>query len=239
MRVRFVVLGLSLNVTRGLWLALALGIAGCVTTKDAVGGGDSRLDEAGRPDAPENQKQAAACGPEGKGDLVLLDGRTGGPLTCLAVTITSEPSGCAVASECPSTVLFRGLTNKQGQVLTTSTFASSRLIAVADGFAPSTLNNATSKPNTVAELELMPAEGYWLKVLDPEGNYLTDVSLTFKQGDDVIAQLRTNVLANIVFAQRQPFSGQPVTVQAEGFQALVVNDVAELGEDGHTLVLRR
>lgn len=123
--------------------------------------------------------------------------------------------------------------------MSTSTFASSRLIAVADGFAPSTLNNATSKPNTMAELELMPAEGYWLKVLDPDGNYLADVSLTFKQGDDVIAQLRTNVLANIVFAQRQPFSGQPVTVQAEGFQSLVVNDVAELGEDGHTLVLRR
>lgn len=238
MRVRLVVLGLSLNV-RGLWVALALGVGGCVTTKDAVGGGDSRLDEAGRPDAPETLKQKAACGADGKGDLVILDGRTGGPLTCLAVTITAEPSACPSSSECPSTVLFRGLTNKQGQVLSTSTFASSRLIAVADGFAPSTLNNATSKPNTVAEFELMPAEGYWLKVLDPDGNYLADVSLTFKQGEDVIAQLRTNVLANIVFAQRQPFSGQPVTVQAEGFQSLVVNDVAELGEDGHTLVLRR
>ena len=66
MWVRLVVLGLSLNV-RGLWVALALGVAGCVTTKDAVGGGDSRLDEAGRPDAPENLKQKAACGADGKG----------------------------------------------------------------------------------------------------------------------------------------------------------------------------
>jgi hypothetical protein len=37
----------------------------------------------------------------------------------------------------------------------------------------------------VLEVELMPADGYWLKVLDADGNYLSDVSLTFKQGDAV------------------------------------------------------
>jgi hypothetical protein len=214
-------------------------IAGCVTAKDAVGGGDARLDEAGRPDAPEARTGAAACGAEGKGDLVLLDGRTGGPLGCLAVTITAEPMSCPPANECPSTTLFRGLTNRAGQALAASPFASARLIAVADGFATSVLGNVSSKPGTLYELELMPAEGYWLKVLDAEGNYLQDVSLTFKQGDAVIAQLRTNVLANVVFSQRQPFSGQPVAVEAEGYQPVVVNGVSELGDDGHTLVLRK
>jgi hypothetical protein len=218
---------------------LSVLIAGCVTAKDAVGGGDARLDEAGRPDAPEARAASSACGPDGKGDLIILDGRTGGPLGCLAVTVTAEPMSCPASNECPSTTLFRGLTNRAGQALTASPFASARLIAVADGFAPAVLSNVSSKAGTLYELELMPTEGYWLKVLDPEGNYLHDVSLTFRQGDSVIAQLRTNVLANVVFAQRQPFSGQPVTVEAEGYQSAIVNDVSELGDDGHTLVLRK
>ncbi|MDX2010086.1 MAG: hypothetical protein SFW67_07850 [Myxococcaceae bacterium] len=223
---------------RGLAGLLVI-IAGCVTAKDAVGGGDARLDEAGRPDAPEVRKGSASCGPEGKGDLVVLDGRTGGPLGCLDVTITAEPMSCPASNECPTTTVFRGLTNRAGQALATSALSSARLVAVADGFAPAVVSNATTRPNAVLELELMPTDGYWLKVLDPDGNYLHDVSLTFRQGDAVIAQLRTNVLANVVFAQRQPFSGQPVTVEAEGYQALVVTDVSELGDDGHTLVLRR
>jgi hypothetical protein len=225
-------------VRRGLAVFTII-LAGCVTAKDAVGGGDARLDEAGRPDAPEVRNSAASCGAEGKGDLVILDGRTGGPLGCLAVTITAEPMSCPASSECPTTTLFRGLTNRAGQALSSGAFSSSRLVAVADGFAPAVLPNVSTKPGTLYELELMPTEGYWLKVLDPEGNYLHDVSLTFRQGDGVIAQLRTNVLANVVFAQRQPFSGQPVTVEAEGFQPVVIADVTELGEDGHTLVLRR
>lgn len=239
MWVWLVVLGLSQAVTRGLFLALALGLTGCVTTKDAMGGSDSRLDEAGRPDVPEAKKRDASCGPEGKGDLVLLDGRTGGPLTCLEVTITTEPMSCLASSECPSTPVFRGLTNKAGKVLSTTPFVSARLIAVADGFSPATITNASLKPDAVLEIELMPADGYWLKVLDADGNYLSDVSLIFKQGDAVIAQVRSNVLANVLFTQRQPFSGQPVTVEAQGFQSLVVNAVSELGDDGHTLVLRR
>jgi hypothetical protein len=225
-------------VRRGL-AVLFVCIAGCVTAKDAVGGGDARLDEAGRPDAPEARAASAACGAEGKGDLVILDGKTGGPLGCLAVTITAEPTSCPASNECPSTTLFRGLTNRAGQALAASTFSSARIIAVADGFAPAVLSNVSAKAGTLYELELMPTEGYWLKVLDPDGNYLHDVALTFRQGDSVIAQLRTNVLANVVFAQRQPFSGQPVTVEAEGYQSAIVNDVSELGDDGHTLVLRK
>lgn len=224
---------------RGIGLVLALGVAGCVTTKDSVGGGDARLDDATRPEAAEARRDGTSCGAAGKGDLVVLDGRTGGPLTCLAVTITAEPMSCASSAECPSTTVFRGLTNKEGKALSTAAFASARLIAVSDGFASATVPNATTKADGVIELELMPAEGYWLKVLDAEGNYLPDVSLTFKQADTVLAQLRTNVLANVFFSQRQPFSGQPVTVEAQGFQAVVVNDVKELGDDGHTLVLRR
>lgn len=220
-------------------MALALAMGACVTTKDAVGGGDARLDEAGRPDAPEARRAGASCGADGKGDLVLLDGRTGGPLTCLEVTITSEPRACAPGAECPSSLVFRGLTNKLGQAPVASPLDGVRLIAVADGFAPATHTNASTAPGTLVELELMPADGYWLKVLDAEGNYLPDLSLSFKQGGAVIAQLRSNVLANVLFTQRQPFSGEPVTVEAEGFRAVVVNDASELGADGHTLVLRR
>ncbi len=239
MRLWLVVLGLSQAVTRGLWLAVALSLTGCVTTKDAVGGGDARLDEAGQPDLPEAKKRNASCGADGRGDLVLLDGRTGGPLTCLEVTITAEPMSCDASTECPSTTVFRGQTNKAGQVLSATPFASARLIAVAEGFSPATISNASLRPNVVVEIELMPSDGYWLKVLDPDGNYLADVSLTFTQADAVIAKVRSNVLANVLFAQRQPFSGQPVTVEAQGFQSVVVNAVSELGDDGHTLVLRR
>ncbi len=224
---------------RGLSLVVGLALASCVTTKDSVGGGDARLDEATKGDEADPKKVGAACGQEGKGDLLLLDARTGGPLTCLSVTITAEPMSCSPSTECPSTTLFRGLTNKQGQALSASPIASARVIAVADGFGTAVAPNVTSKPNSLVELELLPTEGYWLKVLDPDGNYLADVSLTFKQGEVVVAQLRTNVLANVFFAQRQPFSGQPVSVEAQGYQPLVVNDVSELGEDGHTLVLRR
>lgn len=223
---------------RGLILAVGL-VFGCVTTKDAVGGGDARLDEATVADQAETKKAGAACGAEGAGDLLILDARTGGPLTCLSVTITAEPMSCPASSECPSTTLFRGLTNKQGLALASSPITSARVIAVADGFGTAVASNVTSKSNSVTELELLPTEGYWLKVLDPDGNYLPEVSLTFKQGEVMVAQLRSNVLANVFFTQRQPFSGQPVSVEAQGFQSLVVNDVSELGDDGHTLVLRR
>ncbi len=223
---------------RVLGVALGVCLSACVTTRDSVGGGDARLDE-------DKQKEDAvkvqgrSCGPETPGDVVLLDSRTGGPVTCLAVTVTREPMSCAVNTQCPSEVLFKGFTSAKGQLKLIAPIERSRLVAVADGFSPSTLSNATSVKDRVLELELMPAEGFWLKVLDADGNYLSDTTVTFKQGDDLIAQLRANTLANVFFTQRQPFAGQPVNVEAPGFKSLTITSPADLGDDGHTLTLQK
>lgn len=221
---------------RGWLVAVSVALVGCATTKDSVGGGDARLDDH---QAKEELARGGSrdCGPELPGDLVLLDARTGGPVGCLPVTVTREPMSCA--ADCPSEVLFKGLTSSKGQLRLLAPVEKSRLTAVADGFAPSVLANATSAKDRVLELELVPAEGFWLKVLDGDGNYLQDLSVTFKQGDEVIAQLRTNTLANVFFTQRQPFAGQPVHVEAQGYQPLTVSAVSELGDDGHTLTLQR
>jgi hypothetical protein len=218
------------------WL-LSLSVMGCATTPDAVGGGDARLDEDRRGQQEVSRRSSRECGPELPGDVVLLDARTGGPVTCLVVTVTREPMSCT--SECPSEVLFKGITSAKGQLKLIGPVEKSRLIAVADGFSPSALANATSVKDRVLELELVPDDGFWLKVLDAEGNYLHDLSVSFKQGDEVIAQLRSNTLANVFFSQRQPFAGQPVTVEAAGFRSLTINSVAELGDDGHTLTLSK
>ena len=219
-------------------LCLAVSLCACVTTKDAVGGGDSRLDEdKAKEDAVK--VQGRSCGPSEPGDVVLLDARTGGPVTCLEVTITREPMSCPVGTECPSEVLFKGFTSAKGQLKLIAPVEKSRLIAVADGFSPSLLSNATSKKDHVLELELMPDEGFWLKVLDGDGNYLADTSVTFKQGDEVIAQLRANTLANVFFTQRQPFAGQPVTVESPGYKTATIASAADLGDDGHTLTLQK
>jgi hypothetical protein len=212
----------------------------CVTTRDAVGGGDARVDE-GQSDRAERgpDKAGRLCGPDGKGDLVLIDARTGGPATCLEVSISREAMTCPLSTECPSDVVFRGATNKLGQVVLNGPLERARLVAVADGYGPSVLANASSTAGRVLELELAPAEGFWLKVLDGDGNYLQDLSLTFKQGEEVVAQLRSNTLANVFFSQRQPFAGQAVSVEAPGFRPAIVANVSELGEDGHTLVLTR
>jgi hypothetical protein len=223
---------------RGWLVALGVCLGACATTKDSVGGGDSRLDEdKAKEDAVK--VEGRSCGAEAPGDVVLLDARTGGPVTCLAVTVTREPMSCAPASECPSEVLFKGFTSPKGQLKLIAPIEKSRLTAVADGFAPSSLGNATSAKDRVLELELTPAEGFWMKVLDGEGNYLADVSVTFKQGEEVIAQLRSNTLANVFFTQRQPFAGQPVTVEASGFKSQTISSTADLGEDGHTLTLQK
>jgi hypothetical protein len=220
------------------WLVSMLVLTACVTTRDSVGGGDSRLDE---DKAKEDAVKVAgrACGADAPGDLVLLDARTGGPVTCLSVTVSREPMSCALGSDCPSEVLFKGLTSSKGQLKLIAPVEKARLTAVADGFAPSTLSNATSVKDRLLELELAPDEGFWLKVLDGDGNYLQDLSVTFKQGDEVIAQLRTNTLANVFFTQRQPFAGDPVAVTAQGYQPLTVNSATDLGEDGHTLTLTK
>lgn len=226
------------DLWRGSIAALCVAALGaCVTTRDAVGGGDARLDEAAVKEGETAAKAKRACGPSAPGDVVLLDARTGGPVTCQAVTLMREQMGCT--ADCASDVVFKGLTNERGQVLLTGPLAKSRLVAVVDGFEPSALQNATSTAGKVLEVELAPAEGFWLKVLDGDGNYLPDVSLSFKQGEQVIAQLRTNVLANVFFTQHAPFAGEPVTVTAEGYQPVTINGVADLGDDGHTLTLRK
>ncbi len=221
-----------------LVLGLALSLCACVTTKDSVGGGDSRLDE---DKAKEDKVKVAgrSCGADVPGDVVLLDARTGGPVTCLEVTVTREPMSCPVGTECPSEVLFKGFTSAKGQLKLIAPVEKSRLIAVADGYSPSIVSNATSVKDRVLELELMPAEGFWLKVLDGEGNYLADTSVTFKQGEEVIAQLRANTLANVFFTQRQPFAGQPVTVESPGYKPVTISSPSDLGEDGHTLTLQK
>lgn len=237
MRLRLVVLGLK-RLRGALTIFAALALSACATAKDAVGGGDARLDDTQGPDQAE-KRAGRACGPDAPGDLVLLDARTAGPVTCHSVTITREPMSCPSGSECPGEVLFKGLTSPKGQLKLIGAVEKARLIAVADGFAPSTLSNATSMRDRVLELELAPEEGFWLKVLDADGNYLQDLSVSFKQGDEVIAQLRTNTLANVFFTKRQPFSGQPVIVEAQGYASQTVSSVSDLGEDGHTLTLQK
>lgn len=225
------------NLGRGLvWLGACLAL-GCATT-GAVSD-DARLDDGAGKDPAQAGKKARACGPDGVGDVVLLDARTGGPVTCQAVTLTREPMTCAAGAECPSDVLFKGLSGPQGLVKLTGPLDKSRLVAAADGYGPSSLPNATSKAGQVLELELAPEEGFWLKLLDAEGNFLPDVSVTFKQGDEVLAQLRSNNLANVFFTQRQPFAGQPVTATAEGFKPVTIQGNEDLGEDGHTLTLTK
>jgi hypothetical protein len=63
--------------------------------------------------------------------------------------------------------------------------------------------------------------------------------VTFRSGEEVIAQLRSNVLANVFFAQRNPFSGQEVVVEAEGFSKGKIKGPEDLGDDGHTLTLKK
>jgi len=214
-------------------------VSGCVTAKDTIGGGDARLDTTEGKDPEVAVKKGVFCGPEGKGDLELLDGRTGGPLTCTEVTVTAEPMSCAQGSECPSDLIFKGVTNKQGLALAKQGFSKARLVAVADGYGTSYVDDADSTADKVVEIELMPADGYWLKVVDGEGNYLPNVTITFKRGDDVLAQLSSNDLANVFFAQRQPFAGEPVTASAQGYQDVTINSLQDLGDDGHTLVLQK
>lgn len=223
---------------RGI-LAAALFASACATARDAKDG-DARVDEH---QAAEPRAAAAvapdACGPEGKGDLALIDASSGAPLACVEVTVSSEAMACARDSDCPAEEVYRGRTNRRGQVASRRHFAQARLSAVADGFAPSYLTNATFSASKVLELEMAPLAGYWLKVIDQEGNYLPDVVVTFKKGAEVLGALRSNALANIFFTSRAPFSGDPVVAESEGFQTASIESVADLGDDGHTLTLKR
>ncbi len=226
---------------RGVILS-ALLFGACATTKvDSVGGGDSRIDDTTAPEkaAAEGKDRKGKCGPEGKGDVVLLDARTAGPLTCTMVTVNKEPGNCPRGESCMSEAVFHGYTNSRGQIAVADSFSAVRLVAVADGYSPSYLEDATLTGGKVLELEMAPSTGFWLKALDPDGNYLQDLLISFKQGEEVVANLRTNDLANVFFTQRNPFSGQPVTVEATGFKPATVVNIAELGSDGHTLTLHK
>jgi hypothetical protein len=221
----------------------ALVLGACVTTRaDSVGGGDSRLDDTTRPEkgsADSDPRDTRSCGPEGKGDLVLLDARTAGPLTCTMVTVSRESSSCRLGNDCVSETVFQGRTNAHGQIAVAERLTKVRLVAVADGYSPSYLDEASSNGARILELEMAPLEGFWIKVIDADGNYLQDVLISFKQGAEIIANVRTNDLANVFFAERNPFSGEPVTVEAQGYRAVTVANVAELGADGHTLTLQK
>lgn len=226
---------------RGPFLSILACVAafGCVTTRpDSVVDGDARIDESSKADAAVAKAEAEGrCGPDAKGDVVLLDSRTGGPLTCALVTVSMSQETCP--SECPTEVLFQGRTNRRGQFAPARPFSRVRLEAVSEGFGTGHLSNASLASGRVLEVEMPPDEGFWLKILDTEGNYVQDTLVTFKAGGDVVAQLRSNVLANVFFTQRNPFSGDSIRVEAEGYQPMLITGAAELGDDGHTLTLKK
>ena len=221
-----------------MWATLAL--CACATTKDAARAEDARLDEVSGPDRGESTGRIGQpCGNDAVGDVLLIDAHSGTALSCVDVTVSAESMDCPRESACPAEEIYRGPTNRRGQVPARRPFANARLSAVADGFAPSFLANATFKAGTVLELEMLPLAGYWLKVVDQDGNYLPDVVVIFKKGEDVLAALRTNALANLFFAQRTPFQGEPVTIEVQGYQVATISGPSDLGDDGHTLTLKR
>lgn len=205
----------------------------CATTR-------AQSDEARLDDAVEQKeaqvKSAPKCGTDPTGDVVLLDGRTGAPIPCLPVTISARAANC-VAVECDGESVFVGRSGPQGHAKLQKAIPQSKLVAVAEGYAPS--GAVTGAPGKTVELELVPENAFWLKVLDADGNYLPDVQMTFRVGDEVLAKLTSNGLANVIFSQRQPFAGQAVIVEAPGYAPTTINGTEDLGKDGHTLVLRR
>ena len=132
-------------------------------------------------------------------------------------------------------------TNRRGQFTAPRPFSRMRLQATVDGYGTGVLSGATLATGRVLELEMPPDadEGFWLKIIDGDGNYLQDVRVTFKQGEDVLATLRSNVLANVFFTQRNPFRGEDVTVQADGYAPAKIASLGDLGDDGHTLTLKK
>src|SRR5437763_941911 len=101
---------------RLLFAALALVLLPgfvCANQKpDAVGGGDERLDDQKSGGNAPADSAAEGCGPDGKGDVVLIDARTAGALPCVSVTLSRDSDG---------EVVFQGHANKQGQVRLTKT----------------------------------------------------------------------------------------------------------------------
>jgi hypothetical protein len=124
-------------------------------------------------------------------------------------------------------------------ILVAQPVAQTRIYAVGEGYAQSYRQPSPTSPQRVAEIEMIPEDGFLLKVLDSDGNYLPGVEVTFKQGAEVLAQMRTNDLANVFFSTRSPFSGDPVLITVEGYQPVTVATTADLGADGHTVVVKR
>jgi hypothetical protein len=221
-----------------LWLAA--GASACVTPKkDVAGTGDDHYDETSGPERPRAVvKDPSQCGAEGKGDVVLLDARSGLPVACALITLFREPADCKDA-ECPSESIYQGHSNAQGMILVAQPVAQTRIYAVGEGYAQSYRQPSPTSPQRVAEIEMIPEDGFLLKVLDSDGNYLPGVEVTFKQGEEVLAQMRTNDLANVFFSTRSPFSGDPVLITVEGYQPVTVATTADLGADGHTVVVKK
>jgi len=217
--------------------ALALS-PGCAKRLDVSGSGDERLDETARGDALPDQGKGESCGPDG-GALLLLDAVTARPLSCTLVTVSQDAADCQPADgTCSSQELFRGRTGVQGRAGVTVAWESARISAVAAGYRPSYRDPAPLQAGAGAEIEMVPSDGFTLKLVDPEGNYLTRLQVSFKQRGEAVAQMTTNELANVYF-RRSPFSGEPVVVEAPGYAPLTVNGPQDLGGDGHTVTLRK
>ncbi|HEY8208522.1 MAG TPA: hypothetical protein VIG99_13620 [Myxococcaceae bacterium] len=233
---------MGLRAAGALAAALAFTLAlsaSCVKRRDVSGSGDERLDESSKGDALPGQGQGEACGPDG-GTLLLLDAVTAAPLSCTLVTVSQDATDCRPADgTCASQELFRGRTGVQGRAQVQVAWGAARVSAVAAGYRPSYRDPAPLQAGEGAEIEMVPSEGFTLKFLDPEGNYLTDLQVGFKQRGEAIAQMTTNELANLHFPHRSPFAGEPVIVEAPGYAPLTVNGPQDLGSDGHTVTLHK
>lgn len=234
----------------GRWMCAVvagLSLAGCVTTqKDVTGSGDDRLDDtsaATEKDAVPAGRPGSESGcASGEGDLVLIDARNGNPISCASVTLSRDVEGCEATpeTECATEVLLKSKTTSKGQIkLPDPALANVRLWAVSEGFQASPRDPAPIPAGKKGEIEMVPEDGFLLKFVDAEGNYLTHVSVAFKQGETVIAQMRTNELANVYFAERTPFAGEPVIIEAEGFGQLTISGPKDLGADGNTVTLTK
>lgn len=233
-----------MKVLRGIWVGVAAAAVGLGATcqvqrPDVTGTGDERIDEQAQVERAAPAAGKAGCAAEPAGNLSLIDARTASPLACVPVTVSVESTDCPEGMSCPAALAYRGDTNALGQVRVKASLEAERVSAVAEGYVPSYRRPGPVTQTSPAEIEMIPSDGFLLKFLDAEGNYLTKLPVVFKQGADVIAQMRTNELANAFFPSRTPFAGEAVTIEAEGFAAATVNGPADLGEDGHTVVLRR
>lgn len=224
-------------------LVCAATLACATTRQDASGSGDERLDESTRPDTEgaASAKAEKSCGEAG-GELVLIDARSGDLVSCAMVTLLRDAEGCTPqeGAECPTEQVMKGRTSSVGELkLPDPSLLNAKLWAVAEGYVQSPRDPGPAAKGKPAEIEMIPADGFLLKFVDAEGNYLPGVSVSFKQGGEVIAQMKTNELANVYFPTRTPFAGEQVVIEADGFQPLTISGLQDLGSDGNTVTLQR